>query len=70
MPYKTMCGHLLYAVQDNMCGHMLYFVPDKMCGHLLYGPQDKTQMKENLNSKSTMWGFDVSRTVNMRAAVI
>ena len=36
----------------------------------MYAAQDKMQMKENLNSKSTMWGFDVSRTVNMRAAVI
>jgi hypothetical protein len=40
------------------------------CGHLLYAAQDKIQMKENLNSKSTMWGFNVSRMVNMRAAVI
>ena len=41
-----------------------------MCGHLLYAVQDKMQMNENLNSKLTMWGFDVSRTVNMRVAVI
>jgi len=53
-----------------MCGHLLYAAQDKMCGHLLYAPQDKMQIKENLNIKSTMWDFDVSRTVNTRAAVI
>jgi hypothetical protein len=36
----------------------------------MYAAQDKMQMKENLKSKSTLCGFDVSRMVNMRAAVI
>ena len=40
------------------------------CGHLVYAVQDKMQLNENLDSKSTLWGFDVSRTVNMKAAVI